>query len=134
MGRSIRVLHVDDKPAVAAMTADLLERTHDRIEVVVEHSARDGIARLAEDDIEFDCVVSDYDMPRMDGLEFLDEIRDRQPDLPFILYTGVATDRLERVTTERDSTICIRKGPDIEKFERMADWIGQAVESYRTQY
>ena len=134
MGQSIRVLHVDDQPAVATMTADLLERAHDRIEVVVEHSGRSGMARLSGETPAIDCVVSDYDMPDMDGLAFLDEVRAHHPNLPFILYTGMGSDRLERVALDRGATAYFEKGTDPRKFERMADRIGCAVESYRAEH
>lgn len=133
MGESIRVLHVDDQPAVATMTADLLERAHDRIEVVVEHSGRSGIDRLSGEDPSIDCVVSDFDMPEMDGLDFLEEVRSYHTDLPFILFTGMGSDRLERVALDRGATAYFEKGTDPRKFERMADRIDRAVEAYRAE-
>ena len=133
MGGRIMVLHVDDNPAVAKMTADLLERAHDRIDVVTEHAPSHGIERLSSDDPGIDCVVSDYDMPEMDGLEFFERVRTHVPGLPFILLTGIGSDHLERVATERGVTAYFEKGPDSRKFERMARRIGQAVKSYRAR-
>ena len=37
---------------------------------------------------EFDAIVSDYQMPEMDGLEFLRKLRDSGKNIPFILFTG----------------------------------------------
>ncbi|RKS76013.1 response regulator receiver domain-containing protein [Haloarcula quadrata] len=82
---SISVLHVDDEPDFAELAADMLEREDDRFTVATATSASEGLERLAADD--FDCIVSDYDMPGQNGIEFLEQVRDEFPDLPFILYT-----------------------------------------------
>lgn len=52
-------------------------------------SAADGVegfARLLERS--YDAVVTDLNMPRMNGLDFLAKIRDAQPEVPVILMTG----------------------------------------------
>ena len=36
----------------------------------------------------YDCVVSDYEMPQKDGLQFLKELRKQNNKIPFILFTG----------------------------------------------
>jgi CheY-like chemotaxis protein len=82
----ITVLHVDDEPDFADLAAEYLEREDDRISVLTATSVQDGLAILAEADV--DCIISDYDMPDTNGIEFLESIRDNRPDLPFILYTG----------------------------------------------
>ena len=46
----------------------------------------DGFARLCSRS--YDAVVTDLNMPRMDGLTFLAKIREAQPDVPVILMTG----------------------------------------------
>jgi CheY-like chemotaxis protein len=80
------VLHVDDEPEFADLVSAYLQREDDSIGVMTEQSAEDGMASLADADI--DCIVSDYQMPGTDGLEFLATVRDDHPDLPFILFTG----------------------------------------------
>ena len=62
----IYVLHVDDEPDFAALTADILEREADPFTVKTATSASEGLDRLAADD--FDCIVSDYDMSRQNGI------------------------------------------------------------------
>ena len=36
----------------------------------------------------YDVVVSDYEMPQKDGLQFLKELREQKYEIPFILFTG----------------------------------------------
>ncbi|WP_276220787.1 response regulator [Haloarcula halophila] len=99
----IRVLHVDDEQNLGEVVAMHLERIHEEITVTHVRSAREGLDRLGE--AAFDCVVSDHDMPNMDGLEFLRCVRADYPDLPFILFTGkgneeIASDAISAGVTE----------------------------------
>jgi CheY-like chemotaxis protein len=85
---TITVLHVDDDPDFADVTATFLERAGERFTVETGTSASEGIDRLENDGV--DCIVSDYEMPGQDGIEFLEAVRDRYPALPFILFTALA--------------------------------------------
>jgi CheY-like chemotaxis protein len=76
----VRVLHVDDNPEFAELTAEVLEREDDRLAVTTATSVDDGLDRLAAD--RFDCVVSDYEMPGCNGLESLDTVREEYLDIP----------------------------------------------------
>ena len=69
MNDEIQVLHVDDEPDFADMAATFLEREDDRFSIETATDADEGLERLGEN--EYDCVVSDYDMPKKDGIEFL---------------------------------------------------------------
>ena len=100
---TVRVLHVDDEPDVADVAATFVEQEDDRFDVETAPSASDGLERLAR--TAFDCIVSDYEMPGTDGIEFLESVREMHPDLPFILYTGrggeeVASDAISAGVTE----------------------------------
>ncbi len=75
---NIRTLVVDDSDFFAEMTADTLTQQHG-IESVAANSATEALERL--DGGGFDCVVSDYEMPEMDGLELLEEIRETNPSI-----------------------------------------------------
>lgn len=83
----IQVLMVDDDPMIMELTKTFLERSHD-IEVDPVLSARAAMDLLGTDASRYDVVVSDYAMPRMDGITFLKAIRDRDLEIPFILFTG----------------------------------------------
>jgi PAS domain S-box-containing protein len=77
----VSVLLVDDETADA--TAAALEREDDRLTVETAGSASEGLDRLAETRV--DCVVSAYDIPDRNGVEFLRAVRDEHGQLPFIL-------------------------------------------------
>jgi len=107
MAGHIRILHVDDDPDFAEMAATFLEREDDRFDIDIATSADEGIIRLSNAD--FDCVVSDYEMPGQSGIEFLETVRENDPSLPFILYTGkgseeIASDAISAGVTDYLST------------------------------
>ena len=83
---TVRVLHVDDEPALLDVTEQYLQNEDDRITVETATSAREGLDLLEE--MSFDVVVSDYRMADMDGLDFLKRVRERGWALPFIMFTG----------------------------------------------
>ncbi|MFB6242561.1 MAG: PAS domain S-box protein, partial [Halobaculum sp.] len=132
MTESIRVLHVDDDPAFADLTATLLGRADDRVEVETESSAADGLARLGE---EIDCVVSDYDMPGRDGIEFLDAVREEYPELPFVLFTGKGSEEVASEAISAGATDYLQKGTGTgtDQYELLANRVVNAVEQYRAQ-
>ena len=86
MTASVRVLHVDDDREFTSLAAAYLEEEHEEFTVEGEPDATRALTRLREE--AFDCVVSDYEMPQMSGLEFLREAREIDPDLPIIFFTG----------------------------------------------
>jgi PAS domain S-box-containing protein len=81
----ITALVVDDSEFFASLTADQLETKHG-IEARTASSPETALEELPGLDV--DIIVSDYDMPEMNGLTFYDHVGDVAPDIPFILLTG----------------------------------------------
>jgi len=114
--RSIDVLVVDDEPQMADLVGTYLERTDDALDVVTATSASEGLAALDET---FDCVISDYHMPQMNGLAFLDRVGDRLPDAVRILYTS--DDDAQLMISARDEGIdYVHKEISTEQYAAMA--------------
>ncbi len=82
----IRALVVDDEPFLLDLTKLFLEDEED-ISVDVTSSGEETF-RLTESG-EYDVVVSDFQMPDMDGLELLRSLRKRDGGLPLILFSGL---------------------------------------------
>ena len=85
----IRVLHVDDEPADLGITRISLKREYkDDLEIVSVLSVREALEKLESE--HFDTIISDYQMPEMNGIEFLEVVRksEKYADIPFILFTG----------------------------------------------
>ncbi len=82
-----RVLVVDDEPALVERHARLLKRVSSI--VVTAENGREALAKIESEP--FDVVVSDIQMPDMNGTELLRAVRERDLDLPVIFVTGDPT-------------------------------------------
>lgn len=127
----VRVLHVDDEPGLADMVATFLEREHDRISVQTATSPADGLQELAAHDI--DCIVSDYDMPGMNGIEFLAAVREDYPELPFILYTGKGSEEIASDAISAGVTDYLQKESGASQYTVLANRVTNAVAQYRSR-
>jgi PAS domain S-box-containing protein len=127
----IRVLHVDDNPAVADVAATYLHRKHDRFDVEVVATVEAALSRLEAD--EFDCVVSDYEMPRRTGVEFLRDVRERYPNVPFILFTGKGTEEIASDAISAGATDYLQKRTGTSQYDVLANRVENAVERAETR-
>ena len=127
---AIRVLHVDDEPDLADLAATYLERENDRLDIETATDAAEGLERVA--DGEFDCVVSDYDMPGRTGIEFLEAVRESHPELPFILYTGKGSEEVASDAIASGVTDYLQKERGTGQYAVLANRITNAVEQFRT--
>jgi DNA-binding NtrC family response regulator len=109
---SIRILHVDDEPDFADMAASFLEREDDRFSVETATSAAGGLNNIK--DRPPDCIISDYDMPQQNGIEFLERVRDEYPELPFILFTGKGSEDIASDAISAGVTDYLQKEPGTE--------------------
>jgi FixJ family two-component response regulator len=75
---------VDDDPGILRSLENLLESADQAARVFASAKALLESGCLAE----IDCLISDIDMPVMDGLELLRVVRAARPELPVILITG----------------------------------------------
>jgi DNA-binding NtrC family response regulator len=82
-----RILVVDDKEMMRDSLEAILTRTGYVVRMV--GSAIEALKRLEKQS--FDVILTDLKMPRMDGLQFLDEVRTRQTDALVIMMTAFAT-------------------------------------------
>jgi PAS domain S-box-containing protein len=89
----IHVLHVDDDEAYSHLVQRWFERTHDDMVVTVEIDPTRALSRLRHGS-PIDAVVSDYRMPEMTGVELLERVRERRPNLPFVMLTGEGSESI----------------------------------------
>jgi PAS domain S-box-containing protein len=129
--QAIRLLHVDDDEEFTALTAEFLEREYQQFDIVQETDARTGLERIASGDV--DCVLSDYKLPTMDGLEFLDAVRDRYVDLPFIMFTGKGDENVASQALSAGATDYFIKESDTETYNLIANRIVNAVSARRAK-
>jgi DNA-binding NtrC family response regulator len=85
----LRILIVDDESAIRFSLAELLSDEHD----VVEAPHAPAALELLDSDA-FDLVISDLNMPAMNGMQLLEEVRTRHPGVVFVLMTAFGDERL----------------------------------------
>ena len=117
---SVSILVVDDEPDVADLFRQRFRR-ETRQGKFVMHFATSGeqaLNRLAE---EFQpvliAVLSDIDMPGMDGLELLGEIKERRPDLPVMMVTAYGDDERRRRARKLGASEFINKPVDFDQLK-----------------
>ena len=81
------ILYVDDEPAIGLILEDTLERAGHT--TVGAHSVPEALQALAKGNV--DLIISDYRMPGLTGLEFLELLQQEGYDVPLIMLTGYAT-------------------------------------------
>ena len=88
MVTKIRILYVDDEENLLDISKLFLERSG-QFNVDTVTSAPAALALLNSKN--YDAIISDYQMPEMDGIEFLKKVRTSGNTIPFILFTGTRT-------------------------------------------
>jgi len=127
----ITVLHVDDNPNFSEVVSEFLEREDTAFSIVTATSVEEALTVLHDNSI--DCIVSDYDMPNRDGLDFLELVRDDYPDLPFILFTGKGSEEIASQSISAGVTDYLQKGAGTEQYTVLANRIQNAVRSARAE-
>lgn len=125
MAGGTRVLYVDDEPGLLEIARAFLERSGD-FTVFVATSAEEALART---DIQtMDAIVSDYQMPSMDGIAFLKAVREQFGSIPYILFTGRGHEEVVIEAINNGVDFYVQKGGDPKvQFAELAHKIRQAV-------
>ncbi len=127
----ISVLYVDDEPELLEIGKLFLEKKC-AIRVATALSAIDALKALDQD--HFDAIISDYQMPGLNGIEFLKKTRKKYGDIPFILFTGKGREEVVIEAINFGADFYIQKGgaPD-SQFAELAHKVRQAVKRRRAE-
>ena len=124
------VVCVDDDPQVL----DLLETTLPRVGPFEVEAFADPEAALSRVRVGgVDCVVSDYEMPGLDGFDLLRRVREFDPELPFVLYTGRGSEEVASDAISMGVTDYLRKGHGTAQFALLGHRIEEAVARYHAE-
>src|SRR5881275_2809210 len=80
----MRILVAEDDPALGSFVRKGLEAEHYAVDV----SADGEQARTMAGELDFDLVVLDLNLPRLDGVSILRFLRTRKPSMPILVLTG----------------------------------------------
>jgi CheY-like chemotaxis protein len=117
---SVSILVVDDEPDVAELFRQRFRR-ETRQGTYVMHFAGSGeqALDLLADEIEPELIVilSDINMPGMDGIQLLGEIKQRRPDLPVMMVTAYGDDERRRRADELGAFEFVTKPVDFDRLK-----------------
>lgn len=125
----ISVLLVDDNERWAKYITGEIEKKTQGFKVSLAFSANEAMVSMQDES--FDCVVADYHMPEADGIQLLENVRQKDPDLPFILVTGEGSENVASEAIEEGVTDYIKKDPRADQISLFINRIEQAVNQYR---
>ncbi len=119
-----RILFVDDD---VNLLQAVKRQYRKKFNIITANSAREGLELLGK--YEFAVVVSDLQMPEMNGIEFLARVRDKYPDTVRIMLTGNAdlTAAIDAVNDGNIFRFCTKPCP----IDIMVNTLWSAIEQYR---
>ena len=121
----ISVLYVDDEPDLLEITRVFLEE-NGAFQVDTAESAVSALTILKTR--KYDAIVSDYQMPGIDGIEFLRRIRNSGSRVPFIIFTGRGREDIVIQALNEGADFYIQKGGEpVSQFTELSHKIILAV-------
>ncbi len=125
MTGTIRVLYVDDEPSLLDVGKLFLEMDGTFV-VDTLTSASEALTRLKME--RYDAILSDYQMPEMDGITFLKQIRTLENKTPFIIFTGRGREDVVIEALNNGADFYIQKGGEPKsQFAELSNKIRYAV-------
>ncbi len=109
-----RILYVDDDESLLFLVKRLLERRGYHVSIFQD--AQDALAALHVDPAAFDLVLTDYNMPRLSGLDVAREAKAIRPDLPVAVASGFLDESLRGQASQAGVSKLIFKADNVEAF------------------
>lgn len=125
------ILYVDDEPDLLNTGKCFIEKTKG----FKVHTISSAIKALeCSDLLIYDAIVSDYQMPGMNGITFLKEVRKRYKEIPFILFTGRGREEVVIEAINNGVNYYVQKGGDpVSLFVELVHKIRLAVDHNRAK-
>jgi PAS domain S-box-containing protein len=127
----LSILYVDDEPTLLEIAKLFLER-NGQFSVDTITSAPAALNLLTTK--KYDAIISDYQMPDMDGINFLKKVRTSGNTLPFILFTGRGREEVVIQAINEGVDFYLQKGGEpVPQFTELEHKIRQAVQRRRDE-
>jgi DNA-binding NtrC family response regulator len=105
------ILIIDDEKAIRKTLSEILSYEGYKIEEAGD--GEEGLRKFREKN--FDVVLCDIKMPKLDGIEFLDKSRETNPDVPVIMISGHGTIETAVEAVKKGAYDYISKPPDLNR-------------------
>jgi DNA-binding NtrC family response regulator len=127
----LRILHVDDDICFLEVSRQILEM-EGKFEIDNATSVDEAFQKLGAKS--YDVVISDYEMPSKNGLDFLHELREQKNNIAFIIFTGRGREEVavKALNLGADSYINKNGSPETVYCE-LADAINKTVERKKSK-
>ena len=100
--RNVQILYINTDSRVTRLVTSMLERQNDQFDIKTAPSASDGLAIVESHSV--DCIVSDYNVSDMTGVEFLEIIDKQYLHTPYLLFIETDRDIIATDATPLDAT------------------------------
>ena len=81
-----KILVIEDEAAIRRVLVKILSEENDKYEVFEAEDGLSGIEKIKNDD--FDLILCDIKMPKMDGVEVLEAVKKIKPEIPIVMISG----------------------------------------------
>ncbi|MCQ1537412.1 PAS domain S-box protein [Methanocalculus taiwanensis] len=125
------LLFIDDEPALLEIGKIYLERTGD-IAVTTAGGVEEAIRLIGDN--RFDAIISDYQMPGMDGIAFLKHLRQSGNTIPFIIFTGKGREEVVIEALNNGADFYVQKGGNPKaQFAELRNAVENAIQRKQTE-
>jgi two-component system, NtrC family, nitrogen regulation response regulator NtrX len=106
-----KILIIDDEKAICNTLKEIL--SYEKYEVDIANDGAEGIKKAETGN--YDLVLSDIKMPKMDGIEVLQKLQEMNPDLPVVMISGHGTIETAVDALKKGAYDYISKPPDLNR-------------------
>ena len=108
-----KILVIEDEAAIRRVLGKILREESDTYSVDEAEDGQQGLEKIKNDD--FDLVLCDIKMPKMDGVEVLEAVKKFKPEIPFVMISGHGDLETAINTMRLGAFDYISKPPDLNR-------------------
>lgn len=116
-GRNPAIILVEDEPDILIILHRLMRDLTGGYDIITVNSGADALAQIALRRVPL--VITDYNMPGMNGLQLAASIKETSPDTSVVMITAYATPELEKRAREQRIDYYLPKPFPLDRLEQI---------------